>query len=165
MCGGVFDSKAEFKKQQHLHPFQKIDEGIVSERDRDRRGEGTAGSTIPVTSLCFPTSCSCVWCEILTEQPEAYIQGWHIIITRHTQCSTSQETFTLAQHRASHLRPHLPSLPQLSHNPVNLPHVVLNQLQTLLRKTACSLPAALFTFFSSPTFILPHDEWLTLFFY
>ena len=66
-------------------------------------------------------------------------------LTRHTQCCTSQGTFTLA----SHLRPHLLSLPQLSSNPVNLPHIVLNQLQTLLRKTACSLPAALFTFFSS----------------
>ena len=44
-----------FKWQQHLHPFPKTDEGIKE----GVKQAGVTGSTLPMTSLRFLTSCSC----------------------------------------------------------------------------------------------------------
>lgn len=63
----------------------------------------------------------------------------------------AQERFTslLAERRASYASGDLTSLAQLSPNPLNPPHIVLNQLQTLQennRRPACG---TFFAFFSS----------------
>lgn len=58
--------KGEFEKQQHLYPAHKTDGVIRRKRERER-GEGATGSTIPVTSLCFLTSCSCMRREVVTQ--------------------------------------------------------------------------------------------------